>query len=188
MSLDWSVKKVKNWETVCMREDGTAREATKDLPWSLMLVGVPVITEKSAHTVFDRLEQYRIANGLGSDQGPSIELIRQHVGMSTNATRKTDREFDKQLDANRRDTCAGLAKQRDRERDALIDNVQGAKMEVTVKVTTETGLEQTFVAELMRGATLRTSRVAGMTTAGFAASPSSQFELRGRIKQMRLPQ
>lgn len=185
MSLDWNLQKVKDWETVCQNEDRTMRRETEDLLWALLLIGVPDITDKSSYVVFDRLEQYRIANGRGAHEGTPLERIRQHVGMTTNVAKKTAREFDAVLDRCRRETCGQLARKRDQERAATTDTVTGAKMEVQVKVTAPSGQEQTLVVELQQGATLRTLRDVGMLAdKTLAASPTSQFELRGRIKKL----
>jgi hypothetical protein len=103
MSLDWAVEDVKDWETVCWIE-GTKPDTkrlnpiTEILIWATMHVGINEITEKNAEKFHSRLMQlHEIGQAIGynkdGDYTPSLEEIKQHIGLGTNASCYNERKW-----------------------------------------------------------------------------------------------
>jgi hypothetical protein len=77
---------------------------TNMLIWEMTPIGVCEITPENAATVFDRIRRkYVLDNGVepsffdlhvGRRSPLTIEHIRDHIGLRTNSSRKTDEEFE----------------------------------------------------------------------------------------------
>lgn len=111
MSLNWNLSTVKNCDTLCWKD----REAhgpnkagryltatTEALIWSTIIVGIPEITEKNAKDFWQRLSFYERSIGSllkGGEEGEIVDIrmteddVLRHVGLSTNATKLTDKQF-----------------------------------------------------------------------------------------------
>lgn len=106
MSLNWNIDRIANFETVCLNtaEDGTRtlRPATEGLIWATMLVGLNGITEKNAPQFYARLSVWESLNGAirsnaTQSQPYTVEEVRAHIGLGTNATIETDAKWGKRL-------------------------------------------------------------------------------------------
>ena len=115
MSLDWNVSKIKNKDEVCFieRDDPVEgkgrymRGVTEALIWATMLLGIPQITEKNYLEVYKRnlklgkvginfLNQWKDDDTL-IKRVFTLEEIKQHIGLSTNASTRTNAAFNKNL-------------------------------------------------------------------------------------------
>jgi hypothetical protein len=107
MSLDWSVAKVKDFETVCKVGEGEDRRwnpVTEGLVWLLMAIGQRAITEKNKDKVWDRIQKWEKIHGPMLFAGPgnppwfiTKEDVEKHVGLSTNVSDKSDAVFKREL-------------------------------------------------------------------------------------------
>ncbi len=113
MSLDWSLKGIRDWETVCyvarqpgdpnypakgdpewrFEEDGTARRlhwTTNALIWAAMVTQLTGITEANAAEWTRRLDlwEHAMHSFLLGDGGKPVYLteadVRRHIGLHTN--------------------------------------------------------------------------------------------------------
>lgn len=96
MSLDWSVSKVNNYETVCFDEDEKLRAITEALVFGAMMIDVGGINKANIDEWHFRisflksigvtwLERY-VPNGSPESVYPSYDDIADHLGLRTNVT------------------------------------------------------------------------------------------------------
>lgn len=120
MSLDWSVKNVKDYETRCwitLEEDWPSRllkagdevvnPVTETLVWMTVTTGIPEITEATAAEFYARARiieatygamlTERRADGEIVDKPISAEDVYNHIGLYTNASKMTKAAFTKNI-------------------------------------------------------------------------------------------
>lgn len=107
MSLDFSYAKIKNQEIVTTHPEDLDKPSGQryhpvfnQIVWSMLVIGVSKITEDNLKMVQDRFAQYQKALGPlldmnGSSKGVYITDadIAMYVGLSTNVTQKTDKQW-----------------------------------------------------------------------------------------------
>lgn len=103
MALNWDVSKIANHERVTtspIRCEGRLQwhPATESLVWLSLHCGFSSITEKNAAEVADRVRiwQHYFGAQYSNQRGElklSLEDIHDHIGLSTNASTLTTREF-----------------------------------------------------------------------------------------------
>ena len=105
MSLDFYYGDIKDWENICFHPDpdGQMKTVTNALIWSTMAVGINRITADNWRKYFERLHSYEVAvkpyrkrrdennNRTGVFFTP--DEVRAHIGLSTNASTRTARQF-----------------------------------------------------------------------------------------------
>lgn len=120
MSLDWSVKNVKDYQTRCwitLEEDWPSRllkagdevvsPVTETLVWLTVTTGIPEITEATAAEFFARARIIEATYGaMMSERRPSGEIVDKpltaedvynHIGLYTNASKMTKAVFTKNI-------------------------------------------------------------------------------------------
>ncbi len=96
MSLDWSIKKVKNWEQISMgKENGPEGWKTNRLVWLTMEVCMGSITKENVDEFWRRLEPLQEENPPFDDRAllTKDDLVRR-IGLWTNASTFPAREYD----------------------------------------------------------------------------------------------
>lgn len=120
MSLDWSVKNVKDFETRCwvkLEEDMPSRmlkagdeivnPVTETLVWLTVSTGMPEITEANAaeflartriiEAAYGSMLSQRLDSGEIGDRPITAEDVYNHIGLYTNASKTTKADFVKRL-------------------------------------------------------------------------------------------
>lgn len=101
MSLDWDVSKVKDFETVTTvkKQDGEFwAPQTEALVWHSMVCGFNEISDKNWKHIWNRIRVWEKVKGPMMYQVPLTEEdVQKHIGMRTNASRKTLAQFTKDL-------------------------------------------------------------------------------------------
>lgn len=120
MPLEWNVGKVKNYRKLCFNADNSVNYRTEALVWAThTVVGMDEITEKNAEEFFRRLSLYESTFGslTFKDRGVptpfTLDDVKAHIGLYTNASRTTKREWEKQFKAKKaqhEQNLAALAK------------------------------------------------------------------------------
>lgn len=105
MSLNWSIEDVEDYENLCWIENPdnkTLNPITESIIFATMSVGINHITEDNAHEFFVRSGATSAVYGeplRGWEDGNLIrrnytfEEIKQHIGLSTNASVLSLKEF-----------------------------------------------------------------------------------------------
>lgn len=101
MSLDWSVSAIKDHAVVTTHPDDEKRwhPVTEGLVWLSLICGFTRIEEKNLELVKTRVAQYQAAFGpyLNTMYGEGIYILDSdivaHVGLSTNASRRSDDDW-----------------------------------------------------------------------------------------------
>ena len=111
MSLNWDISKVKNKDDVCYErktidgvEDDYLSTVTEQLIWSTMIVDLPGITEANAAEVWERINMYEMCCGpmrynydTETKKRTPVYFTKKdilnHVGLSTNVSSKTRKQF-----------------------------------------------------------------------------------------------
>jgi hypothetical protein len=104
MALHWNVENVKDADTVCFYEEGSVQAKTQSIIFGTMYVGIPRITEKTADEFFSRISEYErvtspLTYGFNPESGKVEDLpitredVEAHIGLSTNASRLTKKQF-----------------------------------------------------------------------------------------------
>lgn len=110
MSLDWRVNGIDNWKEKCYKdydhENGKAgimEHETEQLIFITMIVGINEITEDNYKNFHSRLKMYEDLFGnfisLKDEETGQFsralteDVIKDHIGLWTNATRLTGRAF-----------------------------------------------------------------------------------------------
>lgn len=107
MSLNWSVSKVKDWETVCRitatedwPDDGIKkgdllwRNTTTALAWHLLNIGVAEITEDNAPEVYARITLLeRLYGSSILDRPINLDDVNMHVGLFANVKTESRTTF-----------------------------------------------------------------------------------------------
>lgn len=102
MSLDWNVGKVKNYRKLCFNADNSVNYRTEALIEAThFIVGLDEITAKNAEEFFRRLSLHESTfgsltfKGRGQPTPFTLDDVKAHIGLYTNASRKTKREWEK---------------------------------------------------------------------------------------------
>ena len=119
MSLWWSVNKVADKDTLCFIADGdelNVKAVTGALIEATMAVGMNSITARNYKTFHRRLGEWsqaargwflhdwnkhvnhRHGERVECEYNPSLDDVRQHVGLATNADTLTATQFQQKLD------------------------------------------------------------------------------------------
>ncbi|RDJ35734.1 MAG: hypothetical protein DWQ19_13025 [Crenarchaeota archaeon] len=107
MSLDWSLEKVHNWEELA--NNRTHRNITDAIVFKTMAIGISEITEKNYVEFYQRIRVWEQAFGASmyySEQGKRHEWpitlfdVKRRIGLFTNASRLTEKQFLKLLSEN----------------------------------------------------------------------------------------
>lgn len=111
MALHWDLTNIKNSKELCWipskEEEGKfeLNPITNILIWSTMLVGFSKITEKNASDFHRRLIEFEVVTGSGMlrswdteekkhiDRMPTLEEVQDHIGLGTNVSVKTNRQW-----------------------------------------------------------------------------------------------
>tara|TARA_B100000768_G_scaffold164044_1_gene165706 strand:+ start:445 stop:831 length:387 start_codon:yes stop_codon:yes gene_type:complete len=112
MSLNWDLTAVKDHRAVCFKDHyednikGDMKSGSYQLIELTMIVGINKITEANHDEFFTRLTMYENVRGLSlwttDDDGKrhsvlTADLVKDHIGLRTNASPKTKVQFDKWL-------------------------------------------------------------------------------------------
>ena len=103
MSLDFRLRNITDYKTVCYREDGTMNRITECLIWATMNVGINTITKDNVNLFFSRLQITELVFGksvMHSETKESLltyDVITAHIGLSTNATELSKRAFKEKM-------------------------------------------------------------------------------------------
>ena len=97
MGLNWQLTNIENWEKVCRTEDGKLRGGTECLIYASLFVGLPVLDDPVAF--WTRLQAWeRLVGAISSSGEPlSLDIVKAHKGLQTNASKDTDAQFWKRL-------------------------------------------------------------------------------------------
>lgn len=103
MSLDFSLKNVKDWEDLYgPGPHGEMNIVTHCLIWNMMSIDMGKITEENVEEVFTRLKMVEKVSGppmwkgTGKDREPrgfTLDDVRRHIGMTTNVHTTTKTQF-----------------------------------------------------------------------------------------------
>lgn len=100
MALNWNIDQIKDFKTVCYR-DGQMRSLTDQLIWATMLVDLNEITDKN---IDDWLARMHICSRVYGTAGAedvyehiTREQLESHIGLRTNASKKTFKQFMKKV-------------------------------------------------------------------------------------------
>ena len=109
MSLDWDLRGIANHETVCWvptgetKPDGSPRVTMKGVTnaiiWATIFVDIGRITEKNYREFYARIQFFVKLRGPFCDDGdlPTLEDVKQHVGLRTNVADLTTAQFMKRI-------------------------------------------------------------------------------------------
>lgn len=101
MSLNFSFTDIKDVVNTCFQEynpetdRGTHRQVTETLIFATMPVGINRITEDNYELFFTRLTLVYWSIAQKVPEGVTLEEVKKHIGLSTNASRLTDAAFKK---------------------------------------------------------------------------------------------
>jgi|TARA_R110000824_G_scaffold392694_2_gene591241 hypothetical protein len=109
MSLNWDLTTIENNKELCWvpstEEAGKVElhTVTNVLIWATMLVGFSKITEKNYKDFHRRLIEWevvadgmirsRVEGGEWEDRMPTLQEVQAHIGLTTNASTKTNRQW-----------------------------------------------------------------------------------------------
>lgn len=108
MSLDFNLAKIENHATLCYQGEGDntrMNPVTEVIIFGSMFVGLPVITADNAETFQTRLQRFWGEDGplvWVDDDGlhkrhVTLDEVRAHVGLKTNATQFTNKQFERNM-------------------------------------------------------------------------------------------
>ena len=92
MSLNFNLKKIKNWQSYCYvanRKGAGLNPVTNVLVWYTLVIGMGTITKRNADEFFERVRRFEELSGPGlhADGKPrpiTLEDVRGHIGLETN--------------------------------------------------------------------------------------------------------
>jgi hypothetical protein len=99
MSLNYELKKIENWEAVCL-EKGTLTPETETLIFLTMSVGMGDITEENAGEFWTRANIVQKLHGPfisrdGKGHLFTVEDVVNHIGLHTNVAKETRLQWTK---------------------------------------------------------------------------------------------
>ena len=109
MALTWDLTGIKDSKEICWipskDEEGKFELSvlTNTLIWATMLIGLDSITEKNSKEFHKRLIEFEVIHGAGmiiedgEARQPTIEEIKSHVGLKTNAVTMETRKWGNNL-------------------------------------------------------------------------------------------
>ena len=102
MSLNYSLSKIKDWETVCKDENGDLRPETHDLIFATMVVDMGLISGKGWKKFVNRIKAHENLYGgaliVRRAPGKTLEeTVESHIGLSTNVATKHASTYLKKL-------------------------------------------------------------------------------------------
>lgn len=111
MALDYSLNNIKNWQTTCFYiapQDRPNRgikagqevinPVTQVLIMATMFIGIPEITDRNAEQFYARLRLWESCERLLVGDNPiTPRMVLDHIGLKTNAMKKNDQQFAKDL-------------------------------------------------------------------------------------------
>lgn len=105
MALNWDLGNIKNFKSVCWNDDGSFNEETELLIFYTMNLGMGLITESNVDKFILRFRMYEVLFGMSKWRNVDGErinaisdtLIRNHIGLRTNASKISDAEFNKKM-------------------------------------------------------------------------------------------
>jgi hypothetical protein len=102
MSLNFSYGKVKNYKEVCFEagEDGKMKGSTNVLIWATMSIGMSSITEKNYVEFWVRFSSAHAVFNLYHGKAITLDDIKAHIGLTTNANTYTSTAFMKNMVKN----------------------------------------------------------------------------------------
>jgi hypothetical protein len=111
MSLNWDIRNIKDFETVCKDEDGALKSLTHVLILSTMGVGIGALTDKSWMDFYVRLnviqrEGALLRDGDGNDVYITPADVKAHIGLHTNVRNETNAAWFKRFVTNRKSDLA----------------------------------------------------------------------------------
>lgn len=92
MSLNWELKDIADWQSVCRTPEGRLAPVTEALIWTTMAVGIGDLSEKNAGEFYARMKLLRaLDGGIGvydetGERAITADEVRAHIGLWTNAT------------------------------------------------------------------------------------------------------
>jgi len=102
MSLNWSVKKVKDHALICFENVYRGEH----LIWMTIPVGIPEITRANHTEFYRRAHEWEVKNGAQvhamtehgfEDVYITPQDVERHIGLGTNASRMTVKQFETRL-------------------------------------------------------------------------------------------
>jgi len=94
MSLNYNLKNIKDWESVCLINEGTLTPETETLIFLTMSIGMGEITEKNAGEFWSRANIVQKLHGPffirdSKEQFLTVEDVVNHIGLHTNVPKET---------------------------------------------------------------------------------------------------
>lgn len=102
MSLNFRLTNVKDWETVCYKDD-RMNVVTEGLIWATMSVGLGEIKANNIDewllrlSLSDKLFGTQLFTAKREQRPFTREELEQHIGLTTNATNETRLQFQKRV-------------------------------------------------------------------------------------------
>jgi len=95
MSLNYDLRGVKDLAITCYTEADTLRRETQTLIFSTIAVMMYEITDANAEEFYARLVFWERLHSIDDDEEGKITLatVRAHIGLKTNADRRSSRAF-----------------------------------------------------------------------------------------------
>ena len=105
MALRYELGNIWKWEMMCLTKDETIREETNTLIFYTINLGINIITKTNVDKFILRLRMYEVLHGMTkwrTVNGERINaisdtLIRNHIGLKTNASSLSDAQFNKNM-------------------------------------------------------------------------------------------
>ena len=105
MALRYELGNIWKWEMMCLNKDETIREETNTLIFYTINLGINIITKTNVDKFILRLRMYEVLHGMTkwrTVNGERINaisdtLIRNHIGLKTNASSLSDAQFNKNM-------------------------------------------------------------------------------------------
>ena len=105
MALRYELGNIWKWEMMCLNKDETIREETNTLIFYTINLGINIITKTNVDKFILRLRMYEVLHGMTkwrTVNGERINaisdtLIRNHIGLKTNASELSDAQFNKNM-------------------------------------------------------------------------------------------
>ena len=139
MAFNWTIGKVKNWETLwepALSANGTGKRlnpVTETLLNATMLIGLNSITKKNfeefhlriletSSTLFDGGGWLSRSDGEKETSfNPTLKEVQDHIGLTTNAITKTRKQWEAQLAKHREAQLAKHIKSRAKQKQRLLN-------------------------------------------------------------------
>jgi len=105
MALNWDLGNIENFKSVCRNDDESLREETELLIFYTMHLGINSITESNVKKFTLRFRMFEVLHGMSKWRNVNGErinaisdtLIKNHIGLKTNASSLSDAQFNKNM-------------------------------------------------------------------------------------------